>query len=270
VMTATNGAQQPEISISFYDSYTLAPPSLTSQPPNPGNASRPPGAELMHTVMNKFYGTFNQKSACWISRRADTTYCMKPYKLDEVGSDKNHRFFVVVAGQTLGDDGSPMEFHAATGILGLIVLAENGGQPQVTAKSLYETSESYGRVPTPESFAVRELGPGGAYGWEIKYDEFHSGVRYDVTQLYGVVGDTVALIGSIPSEYQENEASGCVPTKCSNYSIKIVTDATVRNVPFYPLVLRAAGFKDGRPFNKTYRVPFDQLSLSYLVPRELQ
>jgi hypothetical protein len=38
--------------------------------------------ELLNAVMKEFYGTFDQTKKCWITKRNDQTYCMKPYKVD--------------------------------------------------------------------------------------------------------------------------------------------------------------------------------------------
>ena len=233
--------------------------------------------ELLKAVMNEFYGTFSQSNGCWITKSAEITksanktYCMKPYKLDTVGSDNNQRLFIVIAGQKLDDNGAPEDWHSASGVLGLIVLMQNGAQLGVVAtNSLYEDFGSFGKVPPMNSFAVHELGPNESYGWIIQENEFGAGEEVDFNNLYAVFGDTIASIGSIPSrDIRENGATGC-GDQCSDYSIELLVDSTAQNATFYPLILRVSGVKEGRPFNKTYRVPFDSSSFRYLVPREIE
>ncbi len=194
---------------------------------------------------------------------------MKPYKVDTIGYAGNRRLFIVIVGQTLGDDGAPEEYHAARGIFGLIVLAENGEQLDLVAKdNLYEEIGSYGAVPPTDSFAVRELGPSGSYGWVILEDYFHSGRQIDFNHLYAIVGDTVTSIGLICSRYAENEAA-CVGERCSDYSIGVLIDATARSGRFYPLILRTSGVRQGRPFNKMHRIHFDESAFQYVAPREI-
>jgi hypothetical protein len=121
--------------------------------------------ELLKAVMNEFYGTYNKISECWITKSPDKTYCMKPYKVDTVVSGPNRILFIVIAGQTLRDDGTPVDCHACRGVLGLIVLSENGTQFGIVAKnSFYEDFGTYGSLPPVDSFTLRELRPNGSYG----------------------------------------------------------------------------------------------------------
>ena len=55
--------------------------------------------ELLKAVMNEFYGAFSEKNGCWLTKDNDDTDCMKPYKMDIVGSDNNRRLFIIIAGQ---------------------------------------------------------------------------------------------------------------------------------------------------------------------------
>ena len=102
----------------------------------PSNAISNP-KELLKAVMNEFYGTFSEKNGCWLTKRNDDTDCMKPYKMDIVGSDNNRRLFIVTAGQKLDDDGRPEKYHAASGVLGLIVFSENGSHLDVLASNTF-------------------------------------------------------------------------------------------------------------------------------------
>ena len=106
---------------------------------------------LMPEVMNEFYGTFDREKACWISKHEndghEDTYCMKPV------------IFIVAGGQKL-EEGIPAEYHAATGVFGLIVLTPRGAHlGAVATNNLYEGFETYGRYPRPESVTIHRLGP---------------------------------------------------------------------------------------------------------------
>jgi hypothetical protein len=70
--------------------------------------------EFLKAVMKEFYGTFSQRGGCWTTKRADVTYCMKPYKMDIVGFDNNRRLFIVIAGQTLDGDGTPQDYRTTS------------------------------------------------------------------------------------------------------------------------------------------------------------
>ena len=82
---------------------------------------------LMPKVMSEFYGTFDKDKACWISTKSgpppqpgpymwlgpentvneDTTYCMKPIRLDVIKSTGRKMLFVVAGGNLIGEDGQP-------------------------------------------------------------------------------------------------------------------------------------------------------------------
>jgi hypothetical protein len=57
--------------------------------------------------MNEFYGTFDKEKSCWISKHEDTTYCMKPIRLDVRKTTGRKMLFIVAGGQKLDEEGRP-------------------------------------------------------------------------------------------------------------------------------------------------------------------
>ncbi len=100
--------------------------------------------------------------------------------------------FIVAGGQKLDEEGNPEEYHAATGVLGLIVLTPNGANLSVVATTLHDEFESYGRYPQHDAVTIHELGPNGAYGWVAELGEQHSGYEYRWAKVYGVIGHSVS------------------------------------------------------------------------------
>jgi hypothetical protein len=190
----------------------------------------------MPEVMNEFYGTFDREKACWISKHEDDghedTYCMKPIRLDVRSSSGRRMLFIVAGGQKL-EEGIPAEYHAATGVLGLIVLTPRGANFGVVAtNNLYEGFETYGRYPRPESVTIHRLGPNGAYGWLAELGDQHSGHDIRWVQVYGVIGNSVELLTTVTSLFS---TCGQQPASCSTLSVKYAFQTQSSASSFYPV-----------------------------------
>jgi hypothetical protein len=85
--------------------------------------------------------------------------------------------------------------------------------------------------------------------------------------LYGLIGDAVLSIGSIPAHF--DDTGSCDNRQCSDYSFEIIIDASSGGELFYPLLLRASGVRKGRSFRNTYRLTFDKSSFTYTIPRDM-
>jgi hypothetical protein len=244
-------------------------PSVTLNPTTIPSSLVNSEKQLLRRVMDEFYGYYDNGAKCWISKRADERYCMKPIKLEIVTSKKGRQLFIAIGGQKLAEDGHALDCHVCTSALGFIVLGENGLTLGLVAKSnLYEDYENFGRMPKAEAFSLRELGTNGSYGWIIKSDfESKGGEYYRWLTIYGVVGDMVTSLASITSYYEDPvDCKSEGNQHCTNISVNLLFDAQSPSTTFYPLVLRASGIKQGRPFRNTYRVQFDGRSLKYLSP----
>jgi hypothetical protein len=257
------------------------PPRSTSIPSSlAGDEKR-----LMPKVMSEFYGTFDKEKACWISTKSgppprpgpymwlgpentvneDTTYCMKPIRLDVIKSTGRKMLFVVAGGNLI--DGEVHRSDPDPGVLGLIVLTPNGANLGVVATNdLYEGYESYGGYPEQDTVTVHELGPNGTYGWVAKLGYAHSNQEFEWVQVYGVIGNSVKLLTIFVTHYSEGI---CQEGGCSNLSVKYTFDTHSSASSFYPLKLRVAGIQKGRPFRGNYRLVFDDKSLKYLTPENV-
>jgi hypothetical protein len=227
---------------------------------------------LMPEVMNEFYGTFDREKACWISKHEDDghedTYCMKPIRLDVRSSSGRRMLFIVAGGQKL-EEGIPAEYHAATGVFGLIVLTPRGAHlGAVATNNLYEGFETYGRYPRPESVTIHRLGPNGAYGWVAELGDQHSNHDIRWARVYGVVGNSVKVLTEVTSYFSE-DICGDDEARCSTLSVKYAFQTQSSASSFYPITLRVSGSYNGRPFRGNYILVFDKGSLRYLVPKNM-
>jgi hypothetical protein len=198
---------------------------------------------LMPKVMDEFYGSFDkekhpfsfdkEEKGCWISTKSgpppepgphmwgvdtenvdtetvnvDTTYCMKPIRLDVIKSNSRRMLFVVAGGNYLDEDGQPQGADPSAGVLGLILLTPNGANLGVVGTNdLYEGYESYGGYPQHDTVTVHKLGPNGTYGWVAKLGYEHSGREDKWVQVYGVVGNFVKLLTAFVTYYSDE--GGC-------------------------------------------------------------
>ena len=228
--------------------------------------------DLLQRVMNEFYGSYSKEHSCWISNHEEKTYCMNPVHIEIVGSGANKKIFIAVGGQKLDNDGQPEACHACTGALGLIVLAEHGSQFKVVAKNdLFENFGSWGSAPGRDAFAVRELGPHGSYGCLITTEYDDTGEATVGVSVYGVLGDRVVSLDSVTTRNATAD-DGCSERgdrRCTDISGDLVIDANSQGGTFYPLVLRASGVRQGRPFRGTYRFAFDEHAIKYVAPKNL-
>jgi hypothetical protein len=242
--------------------------------------------------MNEFYGYFDKEKhpftfdtkekGCWISTKSgpvpqpdggtvnvDTTYCMKPIRLDVIKSNGRKMLFVVAGGNFLGEDGQPQGSDATPGLLGLIILTPNGANLGVVGTNdLYEGYEAYGGYPQRNTVTVHKLGPNGTYGWVAKLGYAHSGYEYEWVRVYGVIGHSVERLTTITTLFTSGEASGCGEEdqeRCSTLSVQYLFDTRSSATLYYPIMLQASGNYHGRRFRGSYRLVFDKNSLTYLA-----
>jgi hypothetical protein len=195
---------------------------------------------------------------------------MKPIKSETVSSTDGKRLFVVVSGQKLDESGEPEESHAAPGALGLIVLTPNGPHLGIVASnSLYEDFGHWGMAVDRTSVAIRQLGSKGSYGWVMNSSKVHFGTASDFAGIYGVIGDTVSLLTTLVTHYDDSGSGACGDERrrCTELAVNYVFEPSATQSDFYPIILRVSGIKGGRPFKGNYRLVFDKDSLKYVVPK---
>jgi hypothetical protein len=223
--------------------------------------------ELFRTVMNEFYGAYDQDKQCWMSESQDRMYCMNPIRSDVIASGNESRIFVTVGGQEWTEDGGRCQSHPCLGVLGLIVLVDSGlANLGLRATSLYESAETYGRVPETNDIAVRQLGPADRYGWTIRMNEDHGRTRMDFVNVHAVIGDQVVLIGSLVTNYSNHLDCEERYAQCTDISSNLLIDQAAHSNEFYPMVLRASGVLRGQAFQATYRLFYDVRTFRYMTP----
>jgi hypothetical protein len=213
---------------------------------------------LLPDVMTEFYGSFDKAIGCWMTKHKDSTYCVKPLKLDV----RSSKLFIVAGGQQVNEEGQPNGSHAASGVLGLIVLTPNGANLGVVATNLYAPYGSWGLSPERESVTFQRLGPNEAYGWVARSGDVHTGAEIQLAEVYGVIGKTVKLLTTITSSCSDKTGAGAAGP-LTDISTNFVFDTHSSASSLYPILLRLSGLKAGHPFRGNYRLVFDKNSLTY-------
>jgi hypothetical protein len=224
---------------------------------------------LWRMVMEGYYGPYDRALKCWTARIGTDHVCMRPHRLDAVSIRGTNHLFLVIGGTRLGDDGQPQEAHVDSGMLGLIVLRQDGGTLKLVAKNdLHTPFGSFGNVPSEDSFAVREIGPDDTYGWVATDGWMGQGHLLTSATIFAPVGDTVANIGNIPDHYDNsgNCENGKVmgsDVACTDYSAELIFDSADRSSRFYPIIVKVRGSREGVTIDQTFTTRFDTGKFAY-------
>lgn len=234
----------------------------------PAEAAQAPKV-LWRLVMEGYYGPYDKALKCWTARIAEDRVCMRPHRLDQVSIGGVNHLFLAIGGARIGDDGQPQSAHVDSGMLGLIVLRQNGATLRLVAKNdLHTPFGSFGQVPSEESFAVREIGPDDAYGWVATDGWIGQGHMLTSATIFAPVGDKVVNIGNIPDHYDNsgNCENGKVigsDVACTDYSSELIFDSADRSARFYPIIVKVTGTREGVTIDQAFTTRFDAGKFAY-------
>lgn len=234
----------------------------------PAEAAQSPKT-LWRLVMEGNYGPYDKALKCWTARIAEDRVCMRPHRLDQVTIGGVNHLFLAIGGTRLGDDGQPQEAHVDSGMLGLIVLKQDGGTLRLVAKNdLHTPFGSFGNVPSEDAFAVREIGPNEAYGWVATDGWMGQGHMLTSATIFAPVGDKVVTIGNIPDHY--DNSGNCEDGKvigsevaCTDYSSELIFDSADRSARFYPIIVKVTGTREGVIIDQAFTTKFDPGKFAY-------
>lgn len=236
--------------------------------PIPADAAKNPKV-LWRLVMEDYYGPYDKARKCWVARLQDEQVCMRPHRLDQVSIRGVDHLFLVVGGTVLGDDGQPMEAHVDAGALGLIVLKADGGRLSLVARNdLHEAFGTFGAVPAEDQFELREIGPDETYGWVATSGWMGQGHVITSASIFAIRGDQVVSIGDIPNHY--DNSGNCENGKtigdgepCTDYSATVSFDTSDKSAPFYPVVMKITGNRQGVVLDQSFTAKFDAAQHKY-------
>ena len=226
--------------------------------------------QLWRSVMSVFYGPYDRSEKCWVGTfeiyGEDTTLCMRPHKLDIVEAEHGREFYFAIGGHALPH---PMS-SAAPGPLGLLVLRQDGDRLKVKAKHLVHEIGFYGETPRETFFEFEQIGPEKTFGWVVETGIYHNGQLYAYHSVFGPRGDDIALLGYIPSGFDETDV--CTDGKsdfsgegCTKYFGKISFSRQGAG-QFFPMTIQFEGLLDGEKDRREYILNFDTSKQRYVLP----
>jgi|CXWK01.1.fsa_nt_gi hypothetical protein len=221
--------------------------------------------ELWRAIMTSVYGPYDKRRRCWVGKKGNDAFCMRPHKLDTITLNGSERIFAAVGGAPIvgGED-----CHSCAGNLGLLIFERAGGAFRLIASNgLFEEMGSWGSVPPEESFAVEKIGP-EAYGWVIETGYTAQGVTGAGKEIFVDEGDAVVSLGAI-SISLDNCGAVEDGQPCQNYAfdLKFGPGGSGR---FYDAVAELTKKSDKPPGPARYDVPFDTGVKKYQPPEALE
>lgn len=224
---------------------------------------------LWRLVMEAYYGPYDRRLKCWTARMGEDRLCMRPHKLDRVTIKGVEHLFLAIGGPRLDDRGEFLSANADTAALGLMIFRVEGARLSLVAQNdLNAPVGSFGNVPSEDAVSVREIGPGGTYGWVIEDGWIAQGHVMTYSNIHAPIGDKIVRIGSIPSHYDnsgtcEGGKVAGTETPCTNYSGELLFDSAGAVDRFYPLILTVTGTREGTTLNQAFTTTFDAGKLTY-------
>lgn len=252
----------------------LAAPSQGQQTPSSTNdaadhavANDVPAA--VKTFMEKSYGQFYAKHACWRTTYEDRTYCMKVTRMDRVAADTGERFYLLVGGQPLDEGGEPETAHVLSGLVGAFVFEIHPGETELVAsnKSMYIGASGV----VPENWELVKLATTGYYGWRTTWGDCHMGQCGSRLTILAPFGKSVKDVAAFNVGYSDGGA--CDTQECPNgkssVESTVTIDASATGSEIHPLLVAFKGKMEGRNLAGTARrLDFDRKAWRYAVPSD--
>jgi hypothetical protein len=225
--------------------------------------------DLWRRVMAEFYGKYDKAQKCWVSEHGGKRYCMRPHRLHKVSAGKATHYFIATGGHPIE---AGYDCHACAGTLGLIVLSDAGKTLGIVARnSGYEDFGGFGTVPAEENFEVHRLGAPGNYAWTIAGGWSGQGITTTAISIHGIAGDQVKNFGRAPRGF--SDAGNCdnginlmTHEKCTDVGFEPTYDVDSGNARFGTILIKGSGVWKGQPFDRSYRISFDETAMTYRIP----
>jgi hypothetical protein len=254
------------IALASFSAIPFAPATLAA--PIPADAARQPKM-LWRLVMEDFYGPYDRGKTCWVARLDGEQVCMRPHRLDQVSIHGVNHVFLVIGGSVLGDDGEPLQSHADSGALGLIILKADGDALKLVARNdLHSPLGTFGIVPAEDRFELRQIGPNETYGWLATNGWMGQGHNISAATIFAARGEDIVSLGDISNHYDnqgncENGKTIDSGKPCTDYSAEISFDTSDTASRFYPVIMKITGTREGEALDETFTTSFDEQSFTY-------
>lgn len=250
----------------FARTVALAAAALLSLPAAAADFSFPSAratdhAALWQAVMTHFHGPYDRSQRCWVGVSDGTRLCMRPHRLEVAVEGGGNRYHLATGGRPV--DGG--DCHGCSGAMTLLVLADDGPDLRLVARTPYHVEiGSWGSPPPEESLTLHRLAA-DAHGWAIRDGFMAQGVLTGWVSVWGVVDGAVVLLGDVPTTV---DTCGFDPDDCAEH------DHVVDFVPaprrFFDLRLTSAPGMAPLAAGAEIVIPFDEAAMTYVVPKALE
>lgn len=258
--------------------------NVNSQSKNPLNKRTPPpiskDKEIIK-VIDSIYnpaGTaqgYNQKMQCWLLREGnDAIYCMKLVQTITVKPEGlPASTYVVLAGSQYDRQFKRVDYHAASGMVGLVKMgATSGGVTQVAYDKAIPAG-SWGDAP--ESIVLFQAGPLGRMGWAIESSYMGQGYLEGGINIYVPFGNAVARVGGVLTVSNNEGACSAEDAKSQQcvlqaYEAYVTADVSRSEGLLYPLIANVKNEINGKVTRKRVEIPFSIASDRYVPPENMK
>ncbi len=219
------------------------------------------------SVLEKYYAEYDKAHDCWIAVNQDQPgrYCMKIDRKDKVIVESNPRYYLLMVGHMVDEDGNEASTHAASGLVGAFVFEVNSGVIKMLAASPSISIGENGQ--SPADWELVKLGPADYWGWKNIDSGGNMGCmssRYSILAPYGT---GIKDLSDISAGF--DDAGACTDQNCQSTSIdsKLQVDSTSGSEKLYPLTITISGKAKGKSLEpKKWMIPFDSKKWKYVTP----
>ena len=227
-----------------------------------GQAVVPPAVTA---ALGSAYGRYDPARHCWPVSAANGTSptkgCLAVTRADPVRTPAGDRLFVLLGGTAKPD------CHACGGLVGFAVL-DMAGSPRVVASSRPIVDGGYGNPGDPKQMHLERLGA-DRWGWVQESGDVAQGVEEGHLVVWLPRGDRIEAAGTLDGSHS-NMGGECsiVPRpaglECSSIAVTYSVDARNAAAQSYPIILRAAGQKNGKAVRAEAAAVLDPGTLAYV------
>jgi hypothetical protein len=220
-------------------------------------------------ILDKAYAKYDATNKCWIGDNQGQLYCFTLDRFDKVKTETGDRYYVLVYGEAVDENGKPNGGHITQGSVGAFVVEErNGDMAFIASGALIEVGAS-GSGPSKWQFV--QLGPRDYWGWINEWGDCHQGycgARYAILAPYGQKVDDLA---GFASRYEDTGACGdeeC-EKKSSSIDSSLKVDDRNKTLRVFPLLITVTGKDGGKQLkSRTWKLSFDAKKWRYIEPEK--
>jgi hypothetical protein len=164
----------------------------------------------VRSFMERSYGQYDAKHACWRTQYESQAYCMKVLRMDRITADTGERFYLLAGGHPFDEDGEPESAHVLSGLVGAFVFEIHKSSTDLVASNLAIYVGASGEVP--EQWDLVKLAKMGYYGWRTTWGDCHQGSCGNRLTILAPVGKSIKDIAAFNVSYTDTGA--CEGQQC--------------------------------------------------------